>query len=234
MQMEQHGNLSDWASGSYISNTFRYVLNELADATGDVLTVGGGDGSFEALLAARNPSLRITAIELNGVFAEKLERHCDEVIAGDFLAHDFDRTFDYVVSIDVIEHLYDTDAFLTRFGSVMSPGGVAYLQTPNLASWHGRLSLLFGYMPPAMEVSDVKCYFGKFGMFRYEDSIHHVRIFTLGALREMCRFYGFDIRRTVGIDHYFPALFTHLPWIAGSVCLKMRQAAGSGTKTPPW
>ena len=84
----------------------------------------------------------------------------------DFLAS---PVFDRLVSGDVIEHILDTDTFLEKAHSLLTEDGYFYLQTPNLASWHGRLSLLFGYTPEAMEVSMVKNFFGKFWIFRHEN-----------------------------------------------------------------
>ena len=118
---------------------------------------------------------------------------------------------------------------LNRRGDARHPAhtlakdGVFYLQTPNLASWHGRLALLFGYMPEPMEVSNVKNYFGKLWFMRDDTPIHHVRIFTYRALREMCSYYGFEVMKAVGIDHRIPFVFRPLPGIAAQVCLKLEK-----------
>ena len=219
----QGGNLSDIAGEKHIYNRFSYILDELHDVKGSVLVIGSGDGSFEKLLNKANPGISITSIDINETFRDKVSEVSDTVIIDDFLVHDFDRTFDRLVSGDVIEHILDTDTFLKKAHSLMTEDGYFYLQTPNLASWHGRLSLLFGYTPEAMEVSMVKNFFGKFWIFRHENAIHHVRIFTYKALREMCTYYGFEVVKAVGIDHRVPSLFKPFPQIAGSVCLKLRK-----------
>ena len=219
----QGGNLSEIASERHIYNRFSYILQELKGAGGTVLVIGSGDGSFEKMMKKLNPALHITSIDLNPAFHDRISNISDEVIIDDFLTHEFDRTYDWLVSGDVIEHIIDTDSFLKKAHSLLRDGGYFYLQTPNLASWHGRLSLLFGYTPEAIEVSMVKNYFGKFWIFRHEDAIHHVRIFTYRALREMSTFYGFTIEQAVGADHRIPLLFKYFPCIAGSFCLKLKK-----------
>lgn len=219
----QGGNFSDISCAKHIRNRFKYILEELRAEEGTVLVIGSGDGSFERLLKKTNPAMSITSLEINEAFREKISEVSDTVVIDDFLTHNFDQTFDYLVSADVIEHILDTDSFLEKARELLADEGHFYLQTPNLASWHARLCLLFGYTPEAVEVSKIKSYFGKFSFFRHEKSIHHVRIFTYRALREMCEYYGFDITYAIGVDYRIPAFFKHLPGIAGSVCLKMKK-----------
>ena len=219
----QGGNLSEYAGKKHIYNRFKYIIEELRARKGTILVIGSGDGSFERHLKETNPALSITSIDLNEEFRNKFSGVSDTIIIDDFLTHDFYHTFDYLVSVDVIEHILDTDAFLVKARELLTDDGYFYLQTPNVASWHGRLCLLFGFIPEAMEVSMFKSYFGKFWIFRHENSILHVRIFTYRALREMCTYYGFKIERAVGIDYRIPSIFKLFPGIAGSVCLKLKK-----------
>jgi 2-polyprenyl-3-methyl-5-hydroxy-6-metoxy-1,4-benzoquinol methylase len=219
----QGGNLSDYAGEKHIFNRFRYIVGELRDKRGTVLVIGSGDGSFERILKEVNPNLSVTSIDINETFREKVARVSDTVIIDDFLTHEFDRTFDFLVSVDVIEHIIPSDMFLLKARDLLNPEGIFYLQTPNLASWHGRLSLLFGYQPEALEVSAVKSFFGKFRIFRHDAAIHHVHVFTYRALREMCAFYGFEIITAAGVDHRIPRLMKPFPGIAGAVCLQLRR-----------
>jgi 2-polyprenyl-3-methyl-5-hydroxy-6-metoxy-1,4-benzoquinol methylase len=219
----QGSDLSKVAEIHHIRNRFLYIIKELSLVKGSVLIVGSGDGSLELLLREANPSLEIISLDLNEEFHERISKVSDEVIIGDFLNIEFNRTFDYLVSVDVIEHIIDTDNFLIKARKILSDEGSFFLQTPNLASWHGRLCLLLGYMPEALEVSTIKSYFGKFSIFRHDRAIQHVHVFTYHALREMCGYYGFDIVRAVGVDHRVPALFRRFPDISGAVCLKMRK-----------
>jgi 2-polyprenyl-6-hydroxyphenyl methylase/3-demethylubiquinone-9 3-methyltransferase len=50
----------------------------------------------------------------------------------------FGTHFDLLVSIEVVEHLYDPESFLTRVRNALTPGGVFVLTTP----YHGYLKNL--------------------------------------------------------------------------------------------
>ncbi len=46
-----------------------------------------------------------------------------------------DASFDWIISLEVFEHLEDVDAFLSECRRVLRPGGRMFLSTPNRASW---------------------------------------------------------------------------------------------------
>lgn len=58
-----------------------------------------------------------------------------------------DGTFDAVIAMDVIEHIYDTESFIRELSRVTRDDGVLLVTIPNLAWWRSRLRLLFGKMP---------------------------------------------------------------------------------------
>ncbi len=51
---------------------------------------------------------------------------------GDFLSYDFgDQRYDVVYAAHIIEHLADPIAFLRKIDSILKPGGICVLETPN-------------------------------------------------------------------------------------------------------
>ena len=56
-----------------------------------------------------------------------------------------DGSFEAIYCGEVIEHLRDTDHLLGEVHRVLAQDGICVLDTPNLASWHGRIELLLGY-----------------------------------------------------------------------------------------
>lgn len=53
-------------------------------------------------------------------------------VAGDFMALDFARSsFDVVVTLEVLSHVWDQTAFLARVASLLRPGGLLMLSTQN-------------------------------------------------------------------------------------------------------
>jgi 2-polyprenyl-3-methyl-5-hydroxy-6-metoxy-1,4-benzoquinol methylase len=55
--------------------------------------------------------------------------------------------FNTIVAADVIEHIVDTDAFLSELWRVLRDDGLLIVTTPNLAFWMSRLRLLSGKPP---------------------------------------------------------------------------------------
>jgi len=76
---------------------------------------------------------------------------------------------DLVIALEVIEHLFDTDFFLTEIYRILKPGGLLILSTPNLASITNRLKLLLGGYPKYLEYSS--------------QGAGHLHLYTLPILR---------------------------------------------------
>ena len=55
-----------------------------------------------------------------------------------------DSEFDVVVAADIIEHIVDTDFFVSELKRIINPNGHLIITTPNLAFWLSRVRLLFG------------------------------------------------------------------------------------------
>jgi SAM-dependent methyltransferase len=58
-----------------------------------------------------------------------------------------DGEFDATVAADIIEHIVDTDYFLSELKRITKTGGYIIITTPNLAFWISRLRLLRGKTP---------------------------------------------------------------------------------------
>lgn len=94
-------------------------------------------------------------------------------------------SFDAVFAGEVLEHVIDTDFFLSQCYSVLKPGGTLVLTTPNLASLGRRLLLLLGRNP----LIDI-------GL--RPDQPGHVRYFVAGSLRELLIDNGFKVHEMSG------------------------------------
>lgn len=55
-----------------------------------------------------------------------------------------DSEFDVVVAADIIEHIVDTDFFVSELKRITKAKGHLIVTTPNLAFWLSRLRMLFG------------------------------------------------------------------------------------------
>lgn len=81
--------------------------------------------------------------------------------------------FDLVIAGEIIEHIYDTDFFLTEIQRILKNKGYLILSSPNLLSFSRRIMGLFG-LSPFMEVSPNE-----------KDSVGHIRYFTFSSLEKL-------------------------------------------------
>ncbi len=113
--------------------------------------------------------------------------------------------FDVIVSLEVIEHLLDPDAFLDEIVRVLAPGGHVILSTPRLDSLLVVASLLLGVQPPGVEAASQHRYGNPFGE---QSPSGHVHVFTRRALFEALAAHG------LRVDGYREGRFSSSWWQA--------------------
>lgn len=131
-----------------------------------------------------------------------------------------DNLFDAVIALELIEHLYDPDHFLEEVYRVLKPSGYFILSTPNLASIHNRIALLFGFQPFSMNPSHrfrIGHITDTFRLHKYNPDVgvkrefDHIRLFTYRALKDLLKRYGFKVIKSYGAKAETEVLKT---WIA--------------------
>jgi methionine biosynthesis protein MetW len=165
----------------------------LLPAGGAVLDLGCASGGLLALLRPR--AGRLAGLELSATAARAAAEVADEVVQGaleDAGLPFAPASFDLVVLADVLEHLADPAAALTRAVGWCRPGGAVLVSVPNVAHWSARLALARGRWPQEQS-----------GTF---DS-SHLRWFTRASLAELLTSAGLA---DVQLDAIVPALRNHL------------------------
>jgi len=100
-------------------------------------------------------------------------------------------TFATVVAAEVIEHVFDTEAFVCEMARVMRPGGWLALTTPNLVALSGRAQLLLGRSPHNVEFNASP---GTSG---------HIRYFTFDTLEQLLSQAGLrPLGRWTNVAHF--------------------------------
>lgn len=111
-----------------------------------ILDVGCSAGVLARDLAAAGAV--VDGIEYDPVAAEEARSVCRTVLVGDLDSMDLSGLdpagYQAVVCADILEHLRDPVAVLTRLRAVMAPGGKLIVSVPNIANWSMRLLHLAG------------------------------------------------------------------------------------------
>ena len=141
----------------------------------NILDIGCYDGSFLSLIKNRNNNF--FGLEASDWGVRKSREKGIEIQQYFFDGKDKlpyeDGFFDVVIAGEIIEHIFDTDFFLSEIRRILKPEGKLLLSTPNVASLGRRLMLLFG-RNPIIETSP-----------NGPDSSGHIRYFTFGSIRDL-------------------------------------------------
>jgi SAM-dependent methyltransferase len=130
--------------------------------SGTMLDLGCSSGGFLGFF--RGDSWKLYGIEMSDECAKKAEaRTGANVFVGDILDAPYPpESFDVITCFDVLEHLYEPLQVMTKVREWLKPGGIFYVQVPNIDSaearvfgtyWHG-LELprhLFHYSPASLK-----------------------------------------------------------------------------------
>jgi SAM-dependent methyltransferase len=160
-----------------------------------LLDIGCDDGVFSSSFMALGYDVSGIDIRKKEVILAK-KRGIKAVVGN--AEHRFpfnNNAFDAAYSGDIIEHLYDTDYFLSEVSRVLKPGALFVVTTPNLASLSNRIRLLLGKLPIGSEI--------RLG----QDMAGHIRNYTFPALEQQLRKHNFSIARKVSSNQMFPAKF---------------------------
>jgi len=179
-----------------------------------LLDLGCDDGSRTekyARAAGAEHMYGVEVVESRAALAR--ERGIDVISAdlGGRLPYD-DESFDAVVSNQVIEHLFDTDLFVSEAFRVLKRGGIAVTSTENLASWHNVASLILGWQPFSLtNVSSTGPVGNPLGLavggevqppVPGEVTWQHRRVFAARALVELHLAHGFTHVTLMGAGYY--------------------------------
>ncbi len=118
----------------YYANARREVIDHVPSHAKRVLDVGCGLGFTGGLLRAER-GIEVMGLEIHPDIAEAARKHLDSVVVGDFETIVLpwpEGYFDTIIAADVLEHLVDPWAALTKLIRYLSPGGTIVASLPNI------------------------------------------------------------------------------------------------------
>lgn len=117
----------------------RVALIERWRTPGSLLDLGCGPGTFS--VAARARGWTTVGLDVNATSVAHCRARGLDVIAGAFPHPDLaGRTFDVVAMNDFLEHLTDPIAALRTVRSLVAPGGIVFISTPDVGSTMARVT----------------------------------------------------------------------------------------------
>lgn len=171
-----------------------HLLAQYAQPGGRLADVGAFTGYAASRYAAACRPRSVCCFDISEAALERCRQrgfdteqwNCEERAPG------ADGTFTAIVAADIIEHLVNTDDFISELRRMLVPGGLLIVSTPNLAYWLNRLRLLRGWVPWS--------YPGVSSTFRRSDAIdrNHLRINTPYEWRGFFERNGFHLLRRTG------------------------------------
>jgi len=107
---------------------------------GSVLDVGCSSGGFLYQLKKRFANdYKVLGTDVSTEPLEHAAKMGVPVARGEFLTQSFEEKFDAVTFWAVMEHLSEPKAFLKKAASILKPGGLCFILTPNMNSLAVRL-----------------------------------------------------------------------------------------------
>ena len=176
-----------------------------------VLDLGCGDGKTTVAICGAVGATSVAGIERHDASrASARERGIGAISADLDLPLPFaDDAFDVVFSNQVIEHLSDTDRFVSEIFRVLAADGLAVVSTENMASWHNVAALMLGFAPFSANNYSNKVYplgnplsIHEGDVLALHDGMVHRRIFTSTSLRALFAGHGFVVRDVLGAGYH--------------------------------
>ncbi|MGC8654647.1 MAG: class I SAM-dependent methyltransferase [Candidatus Kryptoniota bacterium] len=113
-----------------------------------LLDVGCGDGSF--IMRVKDRFDEVFGIDVSPTAVELCRKGGIKAIQVNLNNQTIpypDGFFDTVVSLEVIEHIFDPLSFLKEIYRVMTPGGILIISTPNIRKLQRIFSIIMGHFP---------------------------------------------------------------------------------------
>lgn len=128
----------------YRKRIFQSLRKNDSLASCNILEIGCGPGYLSSFLESWFPTANITAFEYDVRLIEEAKTRTQNVsfVQGNAESLELEEnTFDVVISLHLIEHLYNPELMIGEVSKVLKPGGLFILATPNPeglgAKWMG-------------------------------------------------------------------------------------------------
>ena len=124
------------------------LISRLSPQT--IFDLGCGDGYQAAVLKDKVPNVALVGCDISPAAVKRASKRMDSCYNLDIDKSDLpeeNESYDLVLCIAVLEHLYDVSHALKEINRILIPGKHALIQVPNITFWKFRLQILMGKLP---------------------------------------------------------------------------------------
>jgi SAM-dependent methyltransferase len=171
----------DFGERNHIRNTLRGLKNDYSIQNCKVLDLGSGAGANLAILQAENEVLGVEGLADAAAHANSLGVNTIVANLDDALPLE-SAQYDWVLCLDVLEHLMSPDTALREAHRLLKPGGKLLINVPNHFTLTGRIRMLFGE----------GIHWNRFFPDSNDWNNPHIRFFTYHSITELLASSGFQ------------------------------------------
>lgn len=175
--LEKHKNWFDNPDLNLYNKILKIINNSKSS---NVLDVGCGNGNLLSHIYTHSPKLNLTGIDLSAS-----EINADiKIIREDFVNYECNETYDFIISLATIEHIYEAKLFVNKLYKNLDSGGILFLMTMNDDSLLYKLSRFLnkiGISKPFNRLYDM----------------HHLNHFSHKSLKKLLENQNFIIIKTI-------------------------------------
>ena len=192
-----------------ISRDSHEIIAEFVENNCRVLDVGCAYGDLGALL--KEKGCYVVGVEIDEARAKEASQKLDEVVVGDIekmdLEKKFSKPFDVIVLGDILEHLVDPEAVLTKVRRILIDNGYIVVSLPSIGYWRARAKIFLG-----------KFEYTSGGVFEKT----HLRFFTYSTAKHMIEKCGYKV---------VAEAYTYQPWgwkgLIDRILIRLRKQLGA-------
>jgi len=230
-----------WKNQDEIDNKSKYIIDYINTTSKEEVSLAElsvGDGYFSTFLLKNVKNLKninysdISEFRLKQIsdFIEtEMSQYSKKVTLTQCnFDYDFEKIhsnyFDYVIAIDILEHVFDVFGFVEHCNRILVKGGVLFLRVPNIAYIKHIVNLILGRQVVTSSWFGKK---GDFSSWKNKDGWDggHLHNFTISSLFELLKIYNFKILHCNELSGRFsnlrqvnPNLFFANPLITAIKC----------------
>jgi 2-polyprenyl-3-methyl-5-hydroxy-6-metoxy-1,4-benzoquinol methylase len=128
--------LKEWLDKGF----FKKILKQLPVQPINVLDVGGGTGWMLDILKKADKRIALTqVVDIDEKAKNIAEQKGHAYFEGTIESFTTEKRFHLILMLNLIEHVAEPLAVLQKAESLLAPGGIIVIKTPNTKSWDARL-----------------------------------------------------------------------------------------------